>query len=193
MRRMVVVFSYLAAALGCFATTGNAQRYEIHPYAGGFFPGKFAGVLEMANDGMYGIKGGIHVRGGLTAEGHFGFINHLDFAETETRKRAYVWEGMASYTFGLFGLPPKLYGSFGIGGVRTSVSADSRYFWGSSIPAPDRFLSLSYGGGIKSSRLWGPAGYRADVRARTLPHYYGFKMTWLEITGGPVFTWGGYQ
>jgi len=33
-------------------------------------------------------------------------------------------------------------------------------------------------------------GYRADVRGRTLPRFYGFRFSWLEVTAGLTFSWG---
>src|SRR5262245_37392717 len=130
-----------------FAATAQAQRYEIAPYAGGYFPGKFAGVLELSNDGIYGVKGGIYLTRAIEAEGHFEYINNLAFDGTLTEKRGYIWEGAASYNFRLFGLRPKFYGSAGIGKFTTTVSADSKDFWGPAIPTRDSFLTLSLAGG----------------------------------------------
>ena len=77
-----------------------------------------------------------------------------------------------------------------VGGVSTTVSDDSIDFWGSTIPTRDTFLSMSYGGGLKVLRKWGPLGYHIDVRGRTLPNYNGFAYSWLETTGGLTFSWG---
>ena len=52
------------------------------------------------------------------------------------------------------------------------------------------FFAVNYGGGIKALNLWGPMGFRADVRGRTLPNFYGKEMSWPEITGGLTFAWG---
>ena len=52
------------------------------------------------------------------------------------------------------------------------------------------FLQVSYGGGLKSEKLWGPLGLRLDVRGRTLPNYYHSTPTWLELTGGVNFMFG---
>lgn len=192
MRHWAIFVSSLTAIVG-FALMTHAEKLEIHPYAGGFFPGKFAGLLEMRNSGIYGLKGGVYLTNAIEAEGHFGYISDLAFDGTLTRKKAYVWEGLTSYNFSLFHLRPKFFGSFGVGAVSTSVSSDSKDFWGASIPTRDVFLSLSYGGGVKSLRQWGPLGYRADIHARTLPDYYGFRLTWPEATAGLTFSWGGGQ
>ena len=192
MRRVALCFTCLTLVTG-LSITADAQKYEIHPYAGAFFPGKFAGVLEMENAGIYGVKAGVYIKGALETEGHFGYIRNVAFDGTLTRKKGYLWEGIASYNFTLFHLHPKFYGAFGLGGFTTSVSADSKDFWGASIPTRDSFLTLSYGGGIKALRQWGPVGYRADVRMRTLPDYYGFRLTWPEVTAGLTFSSGGNQ
>ena len=52
------------------------------------------------------------------------------------------------------------------------------------------FLSLNYGGGIKSLREWGPMGFRVDFRGRTFPNFRGKSMTWPELTAGLTFTLG---
>jgi hypothetical protein len=63
-------------------------------------------------------------------------------------------------------------------------------FWGTELPGSDNFLTLSYGGGLKVLNKWGPIGYRADVRGRTIPSFYGYRFTFLETTAGLTFSWG---
>ena len=176
---LLLVLSLSPAAL--------AQKYEIDPYGGGFFPGKFAGLIAVSNSPIYGIKGGVFLSRRIEAEGQFGYINNLNFKDTLTRKRAYVWEGAVSYHIGS---RPRLYGTFGIGDVTTTISNDTRSLFDPAILTNDHFLALSYGGGVKALRRWGPFGYRVDVRGRTLPSYYGFHFSWLEATAGPTFSWG---
>jgi len=52
------------------------------------------------------------------------------------------------------------------------------------------FLSVNYGGGIKAMNLWGPLGFRVDVRGRTFPNFRGQALTWPEATAGLTFTFG---
>lgn len=177
----------LLIGLLCIACPARAQKFEVSPYAGGFFPGKFAGVIDVDREGMYGIKGGMFIRRSIEVEGHLGYINNLSFKDTLTRKKAYIWESAVSYNFGA---RRKFYGTFGLGGVTTTISDDTRSLFDPSILTTDRFLSISYGGGVKELRRWGPFGYRVDVRARTLPDYYGFRFSWLETTAGLTFAWG---
>jgi hypothetical protein len=54
----------------------------------------------------------------------------------------------------------------------------------------DTFFTVSYGGGFKSMRVWGPVGFRFEARGRTLPNYYGGSPTFLEATGGFNIMWG---
>ena len=183
MRRPATILLLVLLICGCI-TRANAQKFEIAPYAGGFFSGKVAGLLDVKNQPLYGIKGGMFLNKNFEVEGHFGYINNLAFVGTLTRKKAYIWEGFATYNLSNF------YGSYGLGAVTTSVSADSSDFFGNTIPARDTFLSMSYGGGVKVFRKWGPLGYRADVRGRTLPNYNGFAYSWLEATAGLTIAWG---
>jgi hypothetical protein len=52
------------------------------------------------------------------------------------------------------------------------------------------FFAVNYGGGIKATNLWGPLGFRADIRGRTFPNFRGASMTWPEATAGLTFTFG---
>src|SRR5215813_6131423 len=146
----ILVFVFICAVI----TPANAQKFEIHPYAGGFFSGKVAGLLDVKNQPLYGIKGGMYANKNFEIEGNIGYINELAFVGTLTRKHAYIWEGLATYNLS------KFYGSYGLGAATTSVRAHSIRFCGSAIPARHPFLFVSYGGGFKVLRKWGPLGYR---------------------------------
>jgi len=54
----------------------------------------------------------------------------------------------------------------------------------------DTFFTVNYGGGVKAMNLWGPMGVRADLKGRTIPNWFGQTMSWPEISGGVVFSWG---
>ena len=49
---------------------------------------------------------------------------------------------------------------------------------------------VSYGGGIKALRLWGPLGLRREIKGRTMPAVFDHQVTWPEVTGGLTFSWG---
>ena len=166
-------------ALGCPVSLW-AQRVEIYPQVGGFLPSRLGGVVEIRKEGIYGVNAGVFITRKIEAEAHFGYINHLNFAGFLSDQRAYVWSGLGGYHLG------PLYASAGLGGVTTSLTDDGS-------PYPERrqrqtFLAVSYGGGVKALRKWGPIGYRVDLRGRTLPHYYGFRFSWLEATTGVTFS-----
>src|SRR5438128_1520975 len=129
--------------IGVLVTALDAQKFEIHPYAGGFFSGKAADILSVRNRPIYGIKGGMFANKNFEVEGHFGYIDNLAYVGTLTRKKAYIWEGLATYNLW------KFYGSYGLGAVSTSVSDDSVDFFGNAIPKRDTFVAMSYGGGLK--------------------------------------------
>jgi hypothetical protein len=52
------------------------------------------------------------------------------------------------------------------------------------------FMTFSYGGGLKATRLWGPMGLFGDFRGRTVPNFFGHGNTWPEISAGLNFSWG---
>lgn len=183
MHRLAPLLAGLVA-ISLFATRADAQQFEVDPYVGGFFSGKAAALFDVKNQPMYGLKAGVFANRNFEVEGHVGYISDLAYEGTLTRKRAYIWEGLATYNLSRF------YGSYGLGGVTTTASEDSVDFWGASIANRATFLAMSYGGGIKTFRKWGPIGYRLDVRGRTLPNYNGFAYSWLEVTGGMTFSWG---
>ena len=54
----------------------------------------------------------------------------------------------------------------------------------------DTFFTANYGGGVKAMNVWGPLGFRADVRGRTVPNFFGQRISWPEVTGGVLFSWG---
>jgi len=53
------------------------------------------------------------------------------------------------------------------------------------------FFTFSYGGGLKTQRVWGPLGFFGDVRGRTIPNLFnGHGTNLLELTAGLNFAWG---
>src|SRR5262249_2739590 len=138
--------------------------------------------------GLFGLKGGVFLTESIEADGHGGFITNLSLKDTLSRTKAYLWDGGISYHFGKH--QTKVYAAFAVGGVTVRVSDDAQFAYNNGGFGTNRFLSLSYGGGVKALRKWGPLGYRVDIRGRTLPHYYGFQFSWIETTAGLTFAWG---
>jgi hypothetical protein len=53
------------------------------------------------------------------------------------------------------------------------------------------FFTFSYGGGLKTQKVWGPMGFFGDVRGRTIPNYFnGHGTNQFELTAGLNFSWG---
>src|SRR4029450_1951883 len=45
------------------------------------------------------------------------------------------------------------------------------------------FFTFSYGGGLKTQRVWGPMGFFGDVRGRAIPNYFnGHGTNLFELT-----------
>ncbi len=58
------------------------------------------------------------------------------------------------------------------------------------LESGDTFFTFSYGGGVKAMRLWGPVGFFADIRGRTLPNFFASATTRTELSAGLNFSWG---
>jgi len=98
----------------------------------------------------------------------------------------------------------------GVGGLSTLVENGTAALIGGQVYATDpatgaavldagpkvtvadnsAFFSVNYGGGVKTTKLWGPMGVRVDVRGRTFPNFRGNALTWPEATAGLLFTFG---
>jgi hypothetical protein len=198
-----------------------AQKYEVNPYAGGFWPGpSSAGHLK--NEGLYGVRAGFFVDPNFELELNAGWITHFKPRDLDVKSRGLLWEVAGDYNFSTSEFPfshkfsPFLVG--GVGGITTFLDGGPFPFFqtvsgnvlvpgqlvGQGFPASvpvtvtrpraiedgDTFFAVSYGGGVKAMRLWGPVGLRGEVRGRTLPNYYGGAPTWFEATGGINIMWG---
>jgi hypothetical protein len=182
MKRFILIQVFVV--FFCLSHEARAQKYEVHPYGGGFFAQKLAGVVDVDNGGLFGIKSGVFITSSIEAVGNVGYMPALTLGSSLTRKSALVLEGLMAYNFTRV---PAVYASVGIGGLRAK---DRSSYWGSPISSTDTFLTVSYGGGLKFLNKWGPLGYRADVRGRTIPNFYGYRLTFLETTAGLTFSWG---
>jgi hypothetical protein len=204
-RTFVCAVAVIALAAG--SQSVYAQSFELHPYAGGFFPGDWRDEFNLKREGIYGVKGAVFVSDNMQLEGNVGYINHFQFEFTDPRSRALIWEFAPTVNFYNTRFNKVVpYISVGAGGLTGLVGdpedVDEDLF-GSNVadispvggPAllmenGDTFFHFSYGGGVKGIRLWGPMGLRGEVRGRTMPNFHGNSVTWLETTGGVTFTWG---
>jgi len=209
----------LVISITALPFTTYAQKYEVSPYAGGFFPGPNATLGDFRSEGIYGVKSGVFLTTNFQAGGHLGYINHFQpnnsNAVSQTTGlqdqhsiRAIIWEGEGSYhfarTFAETAVTP--YIVIGAGGLTTATNAAGSVLLGglqvdangNVVSAPrtimlqdgDTFFTFSYGGGIKALRLLGPMGLRGDIRGRSIPNFLGNSTSWPELTGGLMFTWG---
>jgi len=196
----------LVLILGFGIQSAMAQKAEIHPYAGGFFPGTWADSFKMKKEGIYGVRAGFFVADQIQLEGNLGYINHFKFEGTAPKSRAFVWDVGPSFNFLNQGFSKAVpYLSVGVGGVTgvvgkvtdiVATDPGDRVNLAPPGASPlilqdgDTFFQFNYGGGFKAINLWGPVGLRGDVRGRTLPNFFGDPVTWLEVSGGVTFTWG---
>jgi hypothetical protein len=115
-----------------------AQRYEVHPYVGGFFPGGNNVTGDFRKEGIYGAKAGVFVTPSLEFGGHFGYINHFEpttenaIARNASQLgyrlnsiRGVLWEADSSYnllTLPLMGVGFTPYLTLGAGALTTFVN-----------------------------------------------------------------------
>jgi hypothetical protein len=158
------------------------------------------------------------VEGSVGYMNHFqmGVANPLNpaFGITQPSVYSFLYDANAVWNYGdrnWLGARVAPFLSVGIGGLTAyvkhapSVDIAGGGFIGTSpitgepIPNParrivmeddDTFFTVNYGGGVKAMNVWGPMGFRADIKGRTLPNFYGDDVHWPEITGGVIFTWG---
>lgn len=199
--RKVLQIGLAAVAVALLSTSAFAQKFDVSPYAGGFFPATdYSDTnVKLKKEGLYGVRGGYFLTSNTEVEGNFGYVNHFDFVRSgHSKTRAWLWDVNGTYHFHssrLGKITP--YATAGVGGVTlNTVDADQAILpignTGRSLTVKnhDTFLALNYGGGIKGIRLWGPIGFRADTRFRSLPNLYGKSSTWVETTGGLLVSWG---
>ena len=137
-------------------------------------------------------------------------LNNARFGIGSPTIHGFLYDVNGSWNFGqrdFFGARVTPYVTGGAGGLTTEVRhADRAFIFGNAVVNPagvvvptgrtvlmedgDTFLTINYGGGIKAMNLWGPMGLRADIRGRTLPNFFGEALTWPELTGGVIFTFG---
>jgi outer membrane protein with beta-barrel domain len=183
--------------------------------SGGTYGFKFGGFFDQ-NVELDGNLSWYNHFGLSAPEGVEIFHPVTDVLDTEVR--ALLWEASASYNFGArkVGAQWTPYVTFGAGGITSRLkNADSIFVTGGGfvrnplfspgssrpalIPNParqivmddnDTFFTISYGGGIKAMKLWGPAGVRFEIRGRTIPNFYSEGVTRAEYTGGLLLSWG---
>jgi hypothetical protein len=154
-------FAYMSHFEGTSVPTILDQTFGIQPKSVQGLIYDLNGVWNFANRPILGAFFGPYVTGGIGG------------LSTEVR------DGSVAVIGGQF---------YGINPLTRSVVFDPT----KTVVVHDNtaFLSLNYGGGIKSLKTWGPMGFLADFRGRTFPNFRGKSMTWPELTAGLTFTFG---
>jgi hypothetical protein len=180
----------LALLLLAGAQSAFAQRLEIHPYIGGLGMGDYLDV-DLKNSFTYGLKAGAFVTSRFEIEGNIAGVQRVELRGQQGDIRGIQWEGVGSFHF----FPRRFekimpYLNVGLGGLTLNVDDDD-FPGGQAIFATVRrtvevpggaasettrilvadegrtFFSVTYGGGLKGLRLWGPIGLRAGINGRT--------------------------
>jgi hypothetical protein len=168
--------------------------------------------------GGYYITSGFEIGGNYSWSNHFqpkasndaaAFAGAAGFPQGAVR--ASIWEAEFSYNFGkrsMFGSSIKPYVVFGAGGLTATVKENGTFVLNTRLDtlpfgpgnAPflvandvlgnDTFFTISYGGGLKAERLWGPMGVFGDFRGRTIPNFFDSAFNWPEVSAGLTFSWG---
>jgi len=193
-----------------------AQKADISPYAGYVWPGTFSNLGEFRNNQILGVRGGYFVTSRFEIGGNWNWNNHFQPTNTNVSAgvarelgfpqgsvRANVWEAEFTYHFGertMFGSAVKPYVVVGTGGLTTNVKNSSSFVLNvrpntlfaanDVLQSGDTFFTISYGGGLKAMRVWGPMGFFGDFRGRTVPNFFGNAETWPELSAGLNFAWG---
>jgi len=206
---------FVVLVVGICGAPAFAQKYEVHPYAGGQWMTDYK-ILDFKNPAMFGLKGGMFVTDNVMIEGNGAYMNQFNFRGFDYRTHAWLYEIDGSYNFAgvnIRGVRPFV--SLGVGGTTIDMMSnlnnndhdsavypiplDQPVFDHGPIPrtldafvlkSGDTFFNFSYGGGLKGQRLWGPVGLRADFRGRTMPNFFNSKVHSFEATGGLLFSWG---
>ncbi|HXK62530.1 MAG TPA: outer membrane beta-barrel protein [Acidobacteriota bacterium] len=189
-RTIPVVLGVLVS--GVFFSTLSARTWELNPYVGVFAPTE-VNSFDLKNPATFGIRGGVFLTPDLQLEGGMGYANHFESTHTDPKSRGFLWEANGLYHFHAGRLRP--FALFGVGALNAQVDK-------ATVPqAPDpnsvpffrdgeTFFNVSWGGGIKAQRLWGPMGIRADLRGRTIANVRDDTVTAAEVTAGLIFDWG---
>ena len=166
--------------------------------------------------GGYYVTSGFEIGGNYGWSNHFqpkstdvasSFAGAAGF--TQGTVRANIWEAEFSYNFAkrsVSGYSVKPYVVAGAGGLTTRVGSDGTFVLNTRLAtAPsgttvlvandvlrskDTFFAVSYGGGLKAERLWGPMGIFGDFRGRTIPNFFSKSFNWPEVSAGLTFSWG---
>jgi hypothetical protein len=104
MKKVVLRSLFAVVLLSIWVTGAFAQKFEVHPYAGGLFMtdysrSHFTREMDFVNPGMFGVKGSVAFTNRLRLEGNVGHVNQVTFRENPLRHDIHglLWEGGGTY------------------------------------------------------------------------------------------------
>jgi hypothetical protein len=201
----------LAAVVLVSPTEVMGQSFELNPYLG-YYSSSASASGTLRNEPFYGVRMGAFLDANLEFEAQFGYIEHFKAKDIDPRTRGLIWNGGFSYNFSTdeFPFTHKFAPFFvlDVGGITTRTDGYTYPVAGKiplasgavldtvrtvAVNSNDTFFNVSYGVGLKSVKLWGPMGFRGEVRGRTIPNYYHGSPTWLEGSVGINFVFGALK
>jgi len=215
-----VLVSLTALPLSAFAQFAEINPYAGFYWPGSpaltpFSVGDFQNNQLLGARGGFYITSNFEIGGNYSWSNHFQPKNK-DVASAlagaagmpQARVRANIWEAEFSYNLAshsAFGHSVKPYATVAAGGLTTTVGDKGFVLNTRAVTLPsgartlvandvlrnnDTFFAVSYGGGVKVQRLWGPMGAFGDFRGRTIPNFFSQTFNWPEISAGLTFSWG---
>jgi hypothetical protein len=203
-----LLFASLVALVLFCPTVVMGQSVELNPYIG-YSSASPSSAGQIQKEAFYGIRIGGFMDSNLEVEGQFGYNEHFKVSDAAPRTRGILWNGGVSFNFSTDEFPfTHKFAPFLIvdaGGITLRTDGYSYAIPGNiplasgvvldtvrtvSVGQNDTFFNVSYGVGLKSVKLWGPMGFRAEVRGRTIPNFYHGAPTLLEGSVGLNFVFG---
>jgi len=212
----LALFGFAIAPISLFAQSAEINPYGGYVWPQNFTGlGDFKGSQILGVRGGGYVTDYFEIGGNYYWNNHFQPTNGNQAAHfagdrgfPQGAVRANVWEAEFTYHFtkqSLFGSSVRPYLVLGGGGLTTRIKNEDEFvlnvrpvtrngngtvFVPNDVLENDTFFTFSYGGGIKTSRLWGPMGLFGDFRGRTVPNFFGHSNTWPELSAGLHFSWG---
>ncbi len=213
----LVLFSFAVVPLSLFGQSAEIDPYAGFYWSGtnASGPGRFMNNQLLGVRGGGYITHNFELGGNYSWSNHFQPNNSntggnlaglLGFPQGAVR--ANLWEVEYTYNFAklsMWGSTFRPYLVGGTGGLTTNVKNEDAFVLNvvpvstplgttfvanDVLESGDTFFTFSYGGGVKAMRLWGPVGFFADIRGRTLPNFFASATTRTELSAGLNFSWG---
>ncbi len=108
---LIVRFALVLCVVTVFTSVLSAQRAEIYPNAGFFWPDTMNNGQRINSDAIYGVKGGVFLDPNVQLEGSFGYLNHFGikqppnpfnpaFGIVQPAVRGFLYDANVAYNFG---------------------------------------------------------------------------------------------